>query len=475
MASVMAKPRRGDSLELVIDDLAFGGEGVGRVNGYVVFVRGAVPGDRVRAKLVDARSRFGRAVIESIATPSPDRVEPPCPYFGRCGGCRLQHLAYPAQLAFKEKQVRDCLERIGGLGAFELRPILPAPEPYGYRNKMEFTITSRAGPAHLSTATHGGRGLADPAPTVVGLHQANRYDVVLDIERCLLQSEAMNALLDAFRREIRARALSVYEADAGLLRFVSLREGHRTGEAMVNIVATTPDVEALAPLAAELARRVPATASIVLNVNAKKASVAVGTEEHLLLGRDHIRASLGGLSFQVSANSFFQTNAAQAERLFAVVEGACSLSGDETVLDLYAGTGAISLLLARRCRRVYGIEVAAAAVADAVRNARTNGIPNCTFLAGEVRHVLPSLMRDGVRAEVVVADPPRAGFHPKALHALAALGPDRLVYVSCNPATLARDLGAVVAGGYRLEWVQPVDMFPQTPHIEAVARLRRAP
>ena len=474
MASVMTKPRRGDILELVIDDLAFGGEGVGRVSGYVVFVRGAVPGDRVRATLVDARSRFGRAVIESIETPSPDRVEPPCPYFGRCGGCRLQHVAYPAQLAFKEKQVRDCLERIGGLGAFELRPILPAPEPYGYRNKMEFTITSRAGPAHLSQATHGGRGLVDPAPTVVGLHQADRYDVVLDIERCLLQSEAMNALLDAFRREIRARALSVYEADAGLLRFVSLREGHRTGEAMVNIVATTPDVEALAPLAAELARRVPATASVVLNVNAKKASVAVGTEEHLLLGRDHIRASLGGLSFQVSANSFFQTNAAQAERLFAVVEGACSLSGDETVLDLYAGTGAISLLLARRCRRVYGIEVAAAAVADAVRNARTNGIPNCTFLAGEVRHVLPSLMRDGVRAEVVVADPPRAGFHPKALQALATLGPARLVYVSCNPSTLARDVGDLVRQGYRLEWVEPVDMFPQTPHIEAVARLRRA-
>ena len=493
MASVMAKPRRGDSLELVIDDLAFGGEGVGRVNGYVVFVRGAVPGDRVRAKLVDARSRFGRAVIESIATPSPDRVEPPCPYFGRCGGCRLQHLAYPAQLAFKEKQVRDCLERIGGLGAFELRPILPAPEPYGYRNKMEFTITSRAGPAHLSTATHGGRGLADPAhlsqathggrgladpaPTVVGLHQADRYDVVLDIERCLLQSETMNALLDLFRREIRARGLSVYDvaASAGLLRFVSLREGHHTGEAMVNIVATTPDVETLTPLAEGLARRVPATASVVLNVNAKKASVAVGTEEHLLLGRDHIRASLGGLSFQVSANSFFQTNAAQAERLFAVVEDACSLSGTETVLDLYAGTGVISLLLARRCRWVYGIEVAAAAIADAVRNARTNGIENCTFLAGEVRHVLPTLMRDGVRSEVVVADPPRAGFHPKALHALVALGPGRLVYVSCNPATLARDLRALVGEGYRLEWVQPVDMFPQTPHIEAVARLRRAP
>ena len=451
----MAKPRRGDSLVLAIDDLAFGGEGVGRVDGYVVFVRGGVPGDRVRVKLVEARSRFGRAVIESVETPSPDRVEAPCSYFGRCGGCRLQHLSYPAQLAFKAKQVRDCLERIGGLGEFAMRPILAAPDPYGYRNKMEFTVA--------------------PGP-VIGLHQADRYDVVLDIERCLLQSDTLNRLLGELRRETTARALSVYDqaSGEGLLRFVSLREGRRTGEVMVNIVATTPDIESLGALAERLAARVPATASVVLNVNAKKASVAVGTEEHLLVGRDHIRESLGGLAFQVSANSFFQTNTAQAERLFAVVEEACALEGGETVLDLYSGTGAISLLLARRCRRVYGVEVAAAAVADAVRNARENGIENCTFLSGEVRHVLPTLVRDGVSAEVVVADPPRAGFHPKALLALAALAPARLVYVSCNPATLARDLGDLVRQGYRLEWVQPVDMFPQTPHIEAVARLARS-
>lgn len=451
----MAKPRRGDSLVLAIDDLAFGGEGVGRVDGYVVFVRGGVPGDRVRVKLVEARSRFGRAVIESVETPSPDRVEAPCSYFGRCGGCRLQHLSYPAQLAFKAKQVRDCLERIGGLGEFAMRSILAAPDPYGYRNKMEFTVA--------------------PGP-VIGLHQADRYDVVLDIERCLLQSDTLNRLLGELRRETTARALSVYDqaSGEGLLRFVSLREGRRTGEVMVNIVATTPDIETLGALAEQLAARVPATASVVLNVNAKKASVAVGTEEHLLVGRDHIRESLGGLAFQVSANSFFQTNTAQAERLFAVVEEACALEGGETVLDLYSGTGAISLLLARRCRRVYGVEVAAAAVADAVRNARENGIENCTFLSGEVRHVLPTLVRDGVSAEVVVADPPRAGFHPKALLALAALAPARLVYVSCNPATLARDLGDLVRQGYRLEWVQPVDMFPQTPHIEAVARLARS-
>jgi 23S rRNA (uracil1939-C5)-methyltransferase len=209
-------------------------------------------------------------------------------------------------------------------------------------------------------------------------------------------------------------------------------------------------------------------------VNAKKASVAVGSEEHLLLGRDHITESLSGVAFEVSANSFFQTNTVQAERLFALVAEACALDGSETLMDLYSGTGAISLLLARRVRHVYGIELAEAAVADAIRNARANGIDNCTFLTGEVRHVLPTLMRDGVRASVVVADPPRAGFHPKALSALATLAPARLVYVSCNPSTLARDVGELVRQGYRLEWVQPVDMFPQTPHIEAVARLSRA-
>jgi 23S rRNA (uracil1939-C5)-methyltransferase len=457
----MAKPRRGDVLDLTIDDLAFGGEGLGRVQGYVIFVRGVVPGDRVRVRVVEARSRFGRAVIESLEASSPDRVEAPCVYFGRCGGCRLQHVSYTAQLAFKEKQVRDCLERIGGLGAFELRPILAAPDAYGYRNKMEFTVV-RSG---------------DGGSPAIGLHQADRYDVVLDIERCLLQSETMNVLLDELRAQARARGLSVYDQDSGegLLRFAILREGRRTGEAMVNIVAAAPDVVALGPVAERLRARVPSVASVVLNVNAKKASVAVGSEEHLLLGRDHIRESLGGLTFQVSASSFFQTNTVQAERLFTVVEAACGLDGGETVMDLYSGTGAISLLLARRSRWVYGIEVSAAAVTDAVRNARENGIENCTFLPGEVRHVLPTLMRDGVRAEVVVADPPRAGFHPKALHALAALGPERLVYVSCNPSTLARDVGDLVRQGYRLEWVQPVDMFPQTPHIEAVARLRRAP
>jgi len=468
----MARARRGEILSLTIDDLAFGGEGVGRADGYVVFVPGGVPGDRVRVRLAEARSRFGRGVIEEVETPSPHRVEAPCPYFGHCGGCRLQHVSYPAQLAFKTKQVADCLERLGGLGPFEMRPIVPAPEIYAYRNKMEFTV---APPARRGRTSPEGDAPGSETPVTVGLHRAERYDAVLDVDRCLLQSERMNALLDESRRFFADHALGAYDqaSGEGLLRFLMLREGRRTGEAMANVVTSAPAMAELAPLAEGLRARVPQTASVVMTVNPKKASVAAGVEEHLLGGRDHIRESLGGLTFQVSPGSFFQTNTVQAERLFELVLEAAGLAGTEAVIDLYSGTGAISLLLARRCRWVYGIEVAAAAVADATRNAELNGITNCTFLAGEVRFVLPSLIAKGVSAEVVVADPPRAGFHPKALRSLMALAPARLVYVSCNPATLARDVGELVRGGYRLDWVQPVDMFPHTGHIEAVARLSR--
>jgi 23S rRNA (uracil1939-C5)-methyltransferase len=456
----MARPKRGEILSLTIDDLAYGGEGVGRADGYVVFVPGGLPGDRLRVRLVQSRSRFGRGVIESVEQASSQRVSPPCPYFGRCGGCRLQHVAYEAQLAFKAKQVADALQRIGGLREAPLRPIIGADETFGYRNKMEFTVA---------------RGRQ--ASLVVGLHEADRYDSVLDIDRCLLQSDRMNALLTEARAFFAERGLTVYEQETGegLLRFLMLREGRQTGELMTNVVTSAPAVSELAPLAERLAARVAGTTSVVMNVNPKKASVAVGVEEHLLGGRDHIREGIGGLTFQVSANSFFQTNTRQAERLFDLVIESTGLTGTETetVFDLYSGTGAISLLLAGRARWVYGIELVQAAVDDAGVNAAANGITNCTFLCGEVRFVLPSLIGKGVTAEVVVADPPRAGFHPKALHALITLGARRLVYVSCNPTTLARDLGELVRGGYRVEWVQPVDMFPHTPHIEAVARLER--
>jgi 23S rRNA (uracil1939-C5)-methyltransferase len=458
----MAHARRGDLLTVDVTDLAFGGEGVARADGYVVFVPRGVPGDRLEVRLTDVRPRYARGAIERIVTPSGLRTEPPCPYFGRCGGCRLQHVRYEAQLAFKERQVADCLARLGGLGRgapIPLSPIIGAPDVYGYRNKMEFTFAD------------------GPGGPIVGLHEAERFDAILDIERCLLQSDTMNAVLAEVRAFVREQGWSVYRQDGedGLLRFLVLREGRATGEAMVNLVTASPDVATARALADRLRTRCPQVSSVVLNVNPKKAAVAVGVEEHPVAGNETIRERLGGVEFSISANSFFQTNTRQAERLFAVVTEYAALSGREVVFDLYSGTGAISLLLARRARAVYGIELVAAAIEDATRNAAANGIANCTFLPGEVRHVLPELLRQGIRAEVVVADPPRAGFHPKALRALLTLAPGRIVYVSCNPATLARDLATLAAGGYRVAAVQPIDMFPHTPHIEVVARLDRAP
>jgi 23S rRNA (uracil1939-C5)-methyltransferase len=456
----MAVPHRGDLLTVDVDDLAFGGEGVARVGGFVVFVPGGVPGDRLDVRLTEVRPRYGRGRVERIVAASPHRVEPPCPYVGRCGGCRLQHVRYEAQLAFKERQVADCLSRLGGLGAPEaipLRPILGAPEAFGYRNKMEFTFAEADGQA------------------IVGLHEAERYDAILDIDRCLLQSEAMNAVLAEVRAFVRETGWPVYrpEREEGLLRFLMLREGRATGEVMVNLVTASHDAATARALADRLRARCPGVASVVLNVNPKKAAVAVGVEEHPIAGNERIREHIGGVDFAISANSFFQTNTRQAERLFGVVAEYAALGGQEVVFDLYAGTGAISLLLARQARAVYGIELVPAAIDDATRNAATNGIGNCTFLSGEVRHVLPELVRQGIRADVLVADPPRAGFHPKALRAVLALAPGRVVYVSCNPGTLARDLGVLRAGGYRLTAVQPIDMFPHTPHIEVVARLDR--
>jgi 23S rRNA (uracil1939-C5)-methyltransferase len=320
----MASARRGDLVTVDVTDLAFGGEGVARAGGYVVFVPGGVPGDRADVRLTQVRPRFARGTIERLERPSELRTEPPCPYFGRCGGCRLQHVRYEAQLEFKQRQVVECLTRLGGIGDVPVSPIIGAPEIYGYRNKMEFTFAE-----------------ADGQP-IVGLHEAERYDAILDVERCLLQSDGMNAVLAEVRAFVLERGWSIYRQDTeeGLLRFLMLREGRVTGEGMVNLVTASPDVATARALADRLRARCPHITSVVLNVNPKKAAVAVGVEEHPIAGDETIRERLGDLVFSISANSFFQTNTRQAERLFGIVAEFAGLTGQEIVLDLYAGTGA---------------------------------------------------------------------------------------------------------------------------------------
>ena len=453
----MATARRGDLLTVDVTDLAFGGEGS---RGPAATSSSSPEACRGTAWRFGSRrsGRDSRGARSSASTAG--RSAAPTPRAPTSAGAAAAGSSTSAtRPSSSSSSARWSTASSGsaGSGDVPVSPILGAPEVYGYRNKMEFTFAE-----------------VDGQP-VVGLHEAERYDAILDIERCLLQSDGMNAVLAEVRAFVRERRWSVYrqETEEGLLRFLMLREGRQTGDAMVNLVTASPDVATARALADQLRARCPQVTSIVLNVNPKKAAVAVGVEEHPIAGNETIRERLGDLVFSISANSFFQTNTRQAERLFEIVADYAGLTGQETVLDLYAGTGAISLLLARRARAVYGIELVPAAIDDAARNARENGITNCMFLPGEVRHVLPDLLARGVRADVVVADPPRAGFHPKALRSLVTLGPRRIVYVSCNPGTLARDLAILCGAGYRMTAVQPVDMFPHTPHIEVVVRLDR--
>lgn len=464
---------RGAEFEITPDGAADSGDAVGRVEGLVVFVRGGVPGDRLRARVVRTKKNLAEAEITAVLAPSPDRVTPRCRYFGVCGGCRWQHVRYEAQTALKRRQVVDALERIGGFRGAPVRGTLPSPSAYHYRNKMEFSFGTRWLTAEeLKAAEPAGRfGL--------GLHLPKRFDRVLDLEECWLLPERSHAIVNAVRAFCLRRGLSVYStaAHTGYLRNLVLREGANTGEVMVNLVTFDERPALLRELAAMLTEDFPFITAVVNNITERKSQVAVGDRETVLYGPGVITDRIGGNVFRISANSFFQTNTRQAERLYDAVREMARLRPDDIVFDLYSGTGTIALHLAGAVRRVVGIESAAAAVADAHANAARNGGTNCTFVVGDLRERLTrdsDWMAGVPRPTVVVTDPPRSGMHERVVQEIAALAPERIVYVSCNPATQARDLALLCAGGrYRLREVLPVDMFPQTTHVESVAALER--
>ena len=461
-------PKRGDSFEAEVLDLAFGGRALARLNGLVVFVDGALPGDRVLATVYRRRRQYAEAKTERILDRSPERVPAPCSHVGICGGCRFQDLDYTAQLRHKQRQVEECLAHLGRIRV-EARPVLPAPRLFHYRNKMEYSFG------------------ADPQGALtLGLHLRGSYRQSFDLERCHIAAPVSSEIVAFVREFAIRRKLSPYNLrqHSGLLRFLAVREGVRTGQVMVNIVASEfhPEFELLA---ADLTSRFPQVASVVLNITRRKAQVAQGEEERVLAGRATILERLGGLTFEISSNSFFQTNTEQAERLLEIVLQGLALTGIERVLDIYAGTGTFTLPVARHAAEAIGIESSEIAVRDAERNAERNSIPNARFLQGEAMELMRDRLGLGLgprlrpapleRPEIhaVIVDPPRAGLHPGVTSRLIHLGAPRIVYVSCNPSTLARDLALLCESRYALDWVQPVDMFPHTPHIECVAALRR--
>jgi 23S rRNA (uracil1939-C5)-methyltransferase len=439
-------------LELRIDSLAYGGNGVARLNGFVVFVRRGLPGDTVRARVTKVKRSHAEAIAVEVLEPGADRVETPCVHYPACGGCRFQDLAYERQLEAKAGQVADALARIGGFADLELEPAVPAESIFHYRNKLEYSFTE----------TPDGVGL--------GLHRAGRWDEVLDIEKCWLTTDVGNAIRNAVRDWARAEGLTVYDQaiHEGYLRHLVVREGRNTGQALVVLVTAPGRLDGEERLV-ETLQRFPEVRSIYHAVNDRPAEVT-NVPGKLLWGEDAIEEEILGLRFRVRPNAFLQTNTAMAEVLYALALEYAGLTGEETVFDLYCGTGTIALSMAREALTVWGIEVSEESVACAIENAELNGITNTAFFAGEVGDSMEELQERAGKPDVVVVDPPRAGLSAKALRRIARLEPARIVYVSCNPTTLAGNAKELVGEhGYRLERARPVDMFPHTPHIETVA------
>jgi 23S rRNA (uracil1939-C5)-methyltransferase len=453
---VAAPVQRDQELELSIESLAFGGNGVARLDGFVVFVRRGLPGDTVKARVTKVQRRHAEAVATEIVTPGPVRVEAPCRHYPECGGCRFQDLAYDTQVATKHQWVADSLQRIAGLADAPLEPIVPAASQFHYRNKMEYSFTQ-----HEDGAT-------------LGLHRAGRWDEVLEIQKCWLTSDVGNAIRNTMSDWAREEKLTAYDQETheGYLRHLMIREGRNTGQALVQLVTNRGerfDRERLI----EVLTAIPEVKSIHWSIN-EGVSETTELPTELIWGEDAIEEEIGGLRFRVRPNAFLQTNTEMAEQLYAIAREFAGLTGNETVYDLYCGIGTIGLSMAKDAMTVWGIEISEESVACAIENQELNAIGNTAFFAGNVGEVLADLRTRAGDPDVVVVDPPRAGLAGKALKRLGEIAAPRIVYVSCNPTTLAGDLKRLSEEyGYRLVRARPVDMFPHTPHVECVALLER--
>jgi 23S rRNA (uracil1939-C5)-methyltransferase len=437
-----AAPRRGELLELEIDSLAFGGRGVARAEGFVVFVSGALPGDLVRAEITKGKKRFAEARAVEMVRAAADRLPDRCVHGGEpCPGAPWQGLPYERQLHHKQEQVAEALGRIGGLEGFELEEIVPAAEKWRYRNKLEYSF-----------------GEADEQPSL-GFHARGRWDLIVDVEDCHLASEAGNEARNAVREWARTESIPAYDARArrGVLRNLAVREGRRTGQIQTRLVTA----KARFP-------RPPVDLHTIVEGDAGGTDGPTG-----VLGEERLREELCGLKLEMSHGAFFQTNTEMAERLYAVAAEFADLSGRERVFDLFCGIGTIGLTMARQAGEVWGLEIVPEAIEDAERNARRNGIENARFMAANARTGVRPLVEKAGKPDVVVVDPPRAGLSQKIVRRVIECEASKIVYVSCNPTTLAPNAAQLGEAGYRLTRVRPVDMFPQTPHIECVALFER--
>jgi len=470
--------KRGDVLKLKIEDYAFEGKGVARVpleegeKNFVIFVHGAYPGEVVEAMITRKKKNFAEAKLQKILVSAPFRTVAKCQYFGVCGGCRQQDLQYEKQLEFKKAQVLEAFRRIAGLDDFEVEEILPSEKIYGYRNKMEFSFSDKR---WLTKEEIEANAEIKNRNFALGLHIPKMFDKVLDIKECFLQSPVGNEILNFTREFFLKRDIPPYSTrtHSGFLRNLVIKQSARTNDLMVNLVTAGSDEILMKEYTEALLSNVKGITTVFNNVNLKKSQTAYGDYERIYYGKGFIYDYIGDYKFRISANSFFQTNTLQAERLYNTVLRFASFRGDEIVYDLYAGAGTITIFISKYVKEVIGLETAESSIADAAVNAELNDVSNMRFFSADLNksflHVIES--NNLSLPDIVVLDPPRSGMNPRTVKDIVKLAPRRIVYVSCNPTTQARDIRLLVDSGYRLFKIRPVDMFPHTYHIENVALL----
>jgi 23S rRNA (uracil1939-C5)-methyltransferase len=455
MSNKSAAPiEKNQEIELDIHGMTHEGNGVGKVAGFTLFVPHALPDERVRVKVLKVKKTFGYGKLMEVLEPSKGRQEPPCPIYQQCGGCSLQHMSYDEQLIQKKHLVEDNLKRIGKIEQVIVHDTLGMSDPWRYRNKAQVPFGEEEG------------GL-------IGGFYAQGTHRIINMEACLIQHEKSDEVVHHVKEIASSLGIKAYneETKKGLLRHVIVKVGFRTGELMVVLVVNSDDIPRKSELVNQLIKKLDGIKSVVMNVNKKRTNVIFGDRTEVIWGEPYIYDWIGEVKFAISARSFYQVNPVQTEILYNKALEYAQLSGDETVIDAYCGIGTISLFLAQKAGKVYGVEIVPDAIADAKRNARLNHMENVEFAVGEAEKVIPWWYAQGIRADVVVVDPPRKGCDETLLDTLIKMKPERIVYVSCNPSTLARDLRMLEDGGYQTKEVQPVDMFPQTMHVEAVALL----
>jgi len=445
----------GQQMTLTIRSLGINGEGIGYFKKKIVFVQGALPGEVVHAEITEVKDKYAAGRLLRVIGRSKARTTPPCPVYERCGGCSLQHLDYQAQLVSKKELVMQSFQKYAGLQHPPVADTIGMDNPWSYRNKAQFQIRSKDG------------------RLIAGLYQAGSHEVV-ELQDCQIQHEATTAIVEAAKEVIEKFGIPIYDERKrkGIIRTIVARVAFATGETQLTLITATSELPREKELILEIRYRLPSLVSIVQNVNPHKTSLIFGDTTRVLWGKPSIAEKLGSLTIDLSARAFFQLNPEQTVKLYDQVKKAADLTGTERVLDLYCGTGTIGLWLAPYAKEVRGIEFIPEAVGDARRNAERNQIPNASFHAGRAEVLMPKWAKEGIQADVVVVDPPRTGLEPALINALLQVMPKRIIYVSCNPSTLAKDVNRLLVS-YTLESVQPLDMFPHTPHVESVTLLTR--